>query len=199
MEKYKTVVIDPPWPMNCSKSPISLQKPERKPYLQRESIKSDLPYEQMTIDELQTFPIDDFAAPESLMFLWVTNKHILNGFRLLKYWGFTYHTILTWIKGQGFALWSPIMTHTEHILFAWRGNFRTLCPDMGTMKDYIITHYQLKHSQKPARFYQLLREWTPEPRIDIFARNAHYGFDGWGNEYVGNSDEGTLLEFMDDD
>jgi len=49
------------------------------------------------------------------------------------------------------------------------------------------------HSEKPARFYQLLRAWTPKPRIDIFARNAHEGFDGWGDEYVG---EGALAPYL---
>ena len=191
--KYKTVVIDPPWTLDCTKSPKTLMNRDRKPSLQRESIKTSLPYDTLDTQDIIDFPINDFADEESLLFLWVVNKHLRLGFEILDAWGFTYHTTLTWVKGQGFALWSPIMTHTEHILFAWRGNFRKLCHDMGVMKNYLVTNYQLKHSQKPARFYQLLRAWTPKPRIDIFARNAHEGFDGWGDEYVG---EGPLAPYL---
>jgi N6-adenosine-specific RNA methylase IME4 len=148
----------------------------------------------MNFQEIKDFPINEFAADDSLLFLWVINKYLREGFDVLEKWGFKYHNIFTWVKGQGFALWSPIMTHTEHILIAWRGNLRSLCPQMGVMKNYLMTNYQLKHSEKPAKFYQMLRAWTPEPRIDIFARQRHYGFDGWGDEYVG---EGPLAEWLE--
>lgn len=39
-----------------------------------------------------------------------------------------------------------------------------------------------EHSRKPDSFYEILRTNTPEPRIDIFARYRHFGFDSYGNE-----------------
>lgn len=38
------------------------------------------------------------------------------------------------------------------------------------------------HSQKPDEFYEILRRRTPAPRIDIFARRRHFGFDAHGNQ-----------------
>ena len=38
------------------------------------------------------------------------------------------------------------------------------------------------HSSKPDEFYNLIREMSPEPRIDIFARKSRVGFDTWGDE-----------------
>lgn len=39
-----------------------------------------------------------------------------------------------------------------------------------------------KHSEKPDVFYANILKVTNAPRIDIFARKRHYGFDAWGNE-----------------
>ena len=197
--KYKTVVIDPPWPIN-------FESAQRMNIVKRDVTNNHgyinkILYELSTIDDIITFPIDDFADDNSLLFLWATcgkieGRPILDiAFDIIKNWGFIYHTIITWVKPKGIAVFSPIRGITEHVLFAWRGNFRELTDNQnGVMTSALIeSGYELKHSQKPARFYQLLRAWTPEPRIDIFARNAHEGYDGWGDEYVG---EGPLAPFL---
>jgi N6-adenosine-specific RNA methylase IME4 len=184
MPKYKTVVIDPPWNIRNDKP---LQLPH-SPF-------PCLPYSTMNIEEIQAFPINHFADDECLLFLWVITSTIRDGFDILQDWGFRFHHILTWDKGSGHAIWSPIMGRTEHCLLGYRGNFRELTNNkMGVMQSLIKTTGVRKHSEKPARFYQLLRAWTPEPRIDIFARNHHEGFDGWGDEYVG---EGPLAEWLE--
>jgi len=182
-KKYKTVVVDPPWTINND-----------KPLVLPHSPFPCLPYSSMTPQDIQSFPIDEYADKAALLFLWVINSTIQEGFNLLFDWGFRFHHMITWDKGSGHAIWSPIMGRTEHCLFAYRGNFRELTDNkMGVMQSLITTGGVRTHSQKPPLFYQLLRAWTPEPRIDIFARNAHEGFDGWGDEYVG---EGPLQEFL---
>ena len=180
--KYKTVVIDPPWNL---KGTLDLVIPHG-PY-------PTLPYKSMTIEQLKQFPINDFAD-DALLFMWVIDSTLRDAFDILDAWGFKYHCLLSWDKGSGAAIWSPIMRRNEYCIFAYRGHFRDLTNNqMGVMQSQITTGGVRKHSQKPARFYQLLRAWTPEPRIDIFARNAHEGFDGWGDEYVG---DGPLQEFL---
>ena len=186
--KYKTVVIDPPWAMSVSKPP------DRAGRLH--TLSHNLEYNSMSIREITKFPIDDFAADECQLFLWVINGKIKgksgieHGFNILREWGFEYHNIITWVKSNCFALWSPILNKTEHVLYGFRGGLAR--DKMGVMKN-VFNAPVTKHSEKPAQFYQKLREWTPEPRIDLFARQAHYGFDGWGDEYVG---EGPLMEFL---
>ena len=201
--KYKTVVIYPPWNIaNIGLAPKAFQHPERKPYLQKQTMKDRLcdRYDTIESTNIIDFPIDEYASEECLLFLWVTNskddtgKPIIKlGFEILEAWGFIYHNTITWDKHNAFALWSPIQGQTEHCLFAYRGNFSKLTNKQNAVMRNLIAEPVKRHSQKPARFYQLLRAWTPTPRIDIFARNAHEGFDGWGDEYVG---EGPLAPYL---
>ena len=185
--KYKTVVIDPPWPIKIGKSPNSLKGSQ--------FLHDGFNYSTISLEGIRQFPIEDFAADICQLFIWVTTGKaegvpiIKFVFDLLEEWGFTYHQIITWVKTSGFCVFSPIRSVTEHILYAYRGR---LAEGYSHMTNAFTTTQQ-PHSQKPARFYQLLRAWTPTPRIDLFARNAHEGFDGWGDEYVG---EGTLKEFL---
>jgi len=185
--KYKTVVIDPPWPMKSATNPVTLDE-----FNYREK----LPYESMTTQEIITFPINDFADEDALIFLWVANGRTVDdepipalGFRCLLEWGFRYNSMIHWLKNQVNCLWSPIAITTETCLFGWRKQPLDL---INSMKN-VFEAPRGAHSEKPARFYQLLRAWTPEPRIDIFARNAHEGFVGWGDEYVG---EGPLAPYL---
>ena len=39
-----------------------------------------------------------------------------------------------------------------------------------------------EHRFKPDEFYELIKQVSPEPRIDIFICEARDGFDQWGNE-----------------
>jgi len=200
--KYKTVVIDPPWPVVTTTKSI---KNKRHNTLKPNPL-SVMPFSTMTLDEIRQFPINDFADDESLLFLWVINSKcedtpiIKFGFDLFDKWGFTYHQIITIEKRTGVPLRSPFLPMTEHCLVGYRGNFHSLTMNQYNKMRTIIKHNHVglghvaPHSQKPPLFYQLLRSWTPEPRIDIFARNAHDGFDGWGDEYVG---EGPLQEFLE--
>ena len=191
--KYKTVVIDPPWPLKHATKPIKMG--ERNP--KHIQFKESLPYEYMSTEEILSFPIDDFATDDALLFLWVANGRTVDdepipalGFRCLQEWGFRYNSMIHWLRNQVTCLWSPLAITTEMCLFGWRKQPLDL---INSMKN-VFEAPRGAHSEKPARFYQLLREWTPEPRIDIFARNAHEGFDGWGDEYVG---EGPLAEWLE--
>jgi N6-adenosine-specific RNA methylase IME4 len=189
--KYRTVVVDPPWPVNQGASKLDS--------LQGSSL-HDLPYSTVSEADIFTFPINDFAAERCLLFLWATTGRTVEGdivleqaFQIVKAWGFRYRVMLYWDKqGDGIPKpWTPYRCTIEPILFCTRG-IAHVAP-YGRCID-IFRAPQTSHSRKPARFYQMLGRWTPTPRIDLFARNAHEGFEGWGQEYVG---EGPLLEFIE--
>jgi len=201
MTKYKTVVIDFPWMTKGDRVNDRTIKYNRKPIYRRTLSNAD--YDLMNDEEIRNFPIDDYAAKTSLLFLWVTNGQTKEGtpiielaLEIIKKFGFKFKTIITWCKPQGVGLFSPVIVMTEHCLFAFRGSWNSLInKQYGVMSNYFNTTNQVYHSQKPYKFYQLLRSWTPKPRIDLFARNAHEGFDGWGNEYVG---KGPLMEYLEE-
>lgn len=67
----------------------------------------------------------------------------------------------------------------ELVIFGYKGKFNINTGD----GSYIPTCFKglnKKHSQKPDEFYERLRSRTSEPRIDIFARRRHFGFDVYG-------------------
>jgi len=167
--KYKTVVIDPPWKLNKFNSKIS------KKYTR---CSAELPYETMTDEEILNFPINDFADDQCDLFLWVTKSKIHFGFHLLEKWGFHYANFFVWNKVLGLCH-NGVHSITEYVIYAYRGKNGL------NYKKPIDSYFKEKrshHSQKPNKFYTMIRNVTTEPRIDIFARKRHYGFDAWGNQ-----------------
>jgi len=70
------------------------------------------------------------------------------------------------------------MYNTEHILFGRVGSLQLLKNGLKLAFQAPIT----KHSEKPEVFYGLVREVSPKPRLEMFQRKNHEGFEGWGNE-----------------
>ena len=178
MKKYNTIVIDPPW--NLTPVTNTLKTIHFK-------CKESLPYKTMSDNELRSFPLNDFAADNCQLFLWVTHSTLLFGLELLKIWGFKYHCLITWDKTKGLSMWG-FNRRTEFIIFAFKGKIDIKQKNISFPT--VFKEASTTHSVKPKLFYELLLKSTPEPRIDIFARKKHYGFDAWGNQV----DETPTLE-----
>ena len=84
---------------------------------------------------------------------------------------------MTWVKNVGFTPYS-FMYSTEHILFGRIGFLELL--KKGKRLDFSAKVRE--HSRKPDEFYNLVREVSPEPRIDIFSREKREGFDQYGDQ-----------------
>ena len=163
--KYATTVIDPPW---------KIQPYRLKGFGGCET----LPYETMADAEILDFPIDDFAAERSLLFLWTTSGKLPAALAISTLWGFKYLATLAWDKiaqlnGNGLG------HRLEYAVIATRGGAAL---DFDYPLPTLIKERKRQHSRKPDKFYQLLLKSTPAPRIDIFARYRHYGFEAWGDE-----------------
>jgi len=169
MPKYKTIVIDPPWKVNCNLKNTKFYRCGKP-----------MPYKMMSDEELIKFPINDFAEEQCDLFIWATLTKIPIAINLLKEWGFKYHILLTWNKTNGIGL-NGFHRKTELVVYGYRGKMGI---ERGKGK-YIPTLFEEKlttHSTKPNIFYSLIKERTQSPRIDIFARKRHDGFDTWGDE-----------------
>lgn len=162
--KYQTIVIDPPWQM---------EKIQREKY--PEQVGFDYPT--MTEDELAAFPVPEIAEDDCHLYLWTTHKHLPMALRLAQAWGFRYQCVMTWVKNVGFTPYSW-MYSTEHVLFCRKGSLDLL--QNGRRLDFHASRRE--HSRKPDEFYDLVRECSPGPRIDIFSREKRDGFDQYGNE-----------------
>ena len=163
--KYKTIVIDFPWPVKTNFS--------KKGYNPK-----GLGYDVMSYDAIMNYDIDEYADTQCDLFIWVTHTTLPIGLEYAKKWGFKYHCLITWDKTKG-----PVMLGfnriTEYCIYCYRGNMGIKqTKSIPTM----IREKSKGHSIKPRQFYDILLKQTQEPRIDIFSRKKHIGFDSWGNQ-----------------
>lgn len=163
--KFRTVIVDPPWPVK------KILRVER--LLQEE----ELDYTTWTIQQIKEFPIEQVMAEDCHVYLWTTHKFLPAAFEVFEAWGVNYECLLTWIKNVGFTPFSW-MYSTEPILFGRRGSLGLL--RKGERVDFYGKVRE--HSRKPDEFYELVKRVSPAPRIDLFGREKRDGYEVWGNE-----------------
>ena len=155
--KYRTLVIDVPWQYPGEHR----ARPE---------------YATMTQNELLDLPVQKLADNDAHLYLWSNNRTIPEAVELMAAWGFTFVTLLTWIK-PSIGLGSYFRGTTEHCLFGVRGNLITRPPHD------IPTHFEAskaRHSVKPEEFYRLVERASYPPFVDVFARKTRPGWACWG-------------------
>lgn len=167
--RYKTVVIDPPWP-----GPGEIYDP-------RAHVRRPIPYSTMTGVQLAAIQVPKLVLPGAQLWLWVPSRHVGDAFLLLQLWGFRYRGLFVWLKPLGtgrsmrhqveFLLWG-VMKGSK--LPRWKGVpvqvHRWKHPGRG------------HHSEKPAEAYVMIRTLSEPKRVDLFARQRRPGFDAWGIE-----------------
>lgn len=164
--KYRTIIIDPPWPV---KKIERNKRPNQGLYLD---------YPIMTLEEIEALLIPELADEDGChIYLWITHKYLFSAPRMFEAWGADYECPLTWIKNVGFTPYSW-MYSTEHCLFARIGSLPLV--KLGKRLDFRAKVRE--HSRKPDEFYNLVKEVSPEPRIDMFSREKRKGFDQYGCE-----------------
>ncbi len=176
-EFYSTIVADPPWwygrswDTGSDKSQAFKRCPNAKP----------MQYPQMKTSDIIKLPVADITGKNCDLYLWVTQKYLPDGFKVLEKWGFKYCQTLTWCKspmgtGQG-GLYCPT---TEFLLLGRKGKM----PIGKTRKDstWWKIKRQLRHSQKPEFFQNMIEAQSNGPRIELFARRKRSGWHVWGNE-----------------
>lgn len=165
---YRCIVIDPPWPMERIEREVRPNQPDV------------LDYPTMSLDEIGTLPIGRMAAEDGAhIYLWTTQKFLPAAFGLFEKWGVRYECLLTWLKPGGMTPYSW-QYNTEHCLFGHIG--KSPLERMGLKIGFDAP--RTGHSIKPDRFYEMVREASPEPRLEMFARASRKGFDAWGNEGI---------------
>ena len=168
MQKYKTILADPPWPLEWGYR-------KRRPNSQKRA----MPYPTMTLDEIQKLPIRGLADDNCHLWLWTTNTHLKNGFEVMEAWGFKYLAPIIRVKPSGCGNWFVHVTQT--LLMGYRGRLN-FPAGAKYKKNLIFTTCPKRHSQKPSISFDFIESISSEPRIELFARNRRFGWDAWGNE-----------------
>lgn len=162
--KFATIVIDPPWDWGDEgdQDQLGRARPD---------------YATMSIDELCKLPVRDLADEDCHIYLWITNRSLPKGFRLLDAWGFRYITALTWVKPH-FGMGNYFRGQSEHILFGVKGSQPLKRKDVGTI--FSAPRGPNGHSSKPVEFYELVESCSPGPHLEMFSRCEREGWKTWG-------------------
>lgn len=185
MNRYTTIVADPPWPYSTpGKIGASLEhRPNRDKTLGAGNAGSRSRYGAMEIEDICAIPVP--VEDNAHLYLWFTNTFAVEAHTIAKAWGFRPMTILTWTKirradGQpSMKMGYYFRGATEHVLFGVRGSLR-LRTSRALPTGYLWPREQ--HSVKPEAFYALVEEASPPAYLELFARRNRLGWDAWGNE-----------------
>lgn len=166
-KKYTTIYADPPWPERGG------GKIKRG---------ADRHYNPMSIKDIKALPVKIIGDTNCHLYLWVTNNFLPEGLEVMKSWGFTYKTTITWGKDK-IGLGQYFRGQTEHCLFGVRGSLAyKIIDEKRQQGTTLLMANRLKHSQKPEGMRNLIEKVSYAPYIELFARDDFEGWDAWGNE-----------------
>lgn len=170
--KYKTIYADPPWMEHGGGK------------IQRGA---DRHYPLMATKEIMALPVRELADPEGChLYLWTTNNFLPDALEVVRAWGFQYVTMITWMKDrQGLGQYYRGLT--EHCIFARTKQKLPYKLHDGKRVQGVTGFYapKGKHSEKPEEMRSMIERVSYGPRLELFARKAHDGWDVWGNEVDG--------------
>jgi N6-adenosine-specific RNA methylase IME4 len=132
----------------------------------------------MTMENIKALKIP--AAEDCVLFLWATAPMLDKGIETLRAWGFDYVSNYVWVKDKiGLGHWNR--NKHEHLLIGTRGSIPA--PAMGTQHESVIAAPRTRHSAKPAAVREMIEGMFPSlPRLEMFSRGSHEGWDCWGAE-----------------
>ncbi len=134
--------------------------------------------------EIAARPVGDIASEDCVLFLWATVPMLPDALTVMEAWGFRYVSQCVWVKDRpgeqrGPGYWFTV--EHEILLVGTRGNIPA--PALGTQWRSVIIAPVGEHSEKPDVFYELIESYYPNlPKIELNARRARAGWEGWGNE-----------------
>ena len=173
-KKYNIIYADPPWPYNESGSNAKVKNRH---------------YPTMQLDEICSLPVRNLQAEKCILFLWVTAPRLPMAFEVIRAWGFVYHSLgFDWLKvsSAGNPIINPGYYTRQNNEFCLIGvppeKERRIKPLVHDVRAPIIAERR-EHSRKPDEVREaIVRICGDLPRIELFARQKHEGWDVWGNE-----------------
>lgn len=168
--KYRTIVADPPWPIEWHGGGIG----------RHHSIKG-LGYSAMTMDDIHALPVASLADANAALFLWITaplNREGI-GASVARAWGFRPVGEFIWHKGMRIAGYFPRICH-EVMLVCVKGKLKF--SDASYVSSVQRWPAVRRHSQKPEAAMDLIEQVSPGPYVELFSRRHRLGWDVWGNE-----------------
>jgi N6-adenosine-specific RNA methylase IME4 len=177
--KYNVIYADPPWSYKNYNYATTKGGQRAKRGCEKE-------YSTMNIEDIKALPIQELAADDCLLFMWVTFPLLQEGIDTIEAWGFEYKTIaFNWVKKNkksdslfwGMGNWTR--SNSEICLLGIKGKPKRECAGVHSV---IIAPIE-QHSKKPEIIRdRIVKLCGDVPRVELFARQKADGWDSWGNE-----------------
>lgn len=166
------MVADPPW--NYARTGVTFVDQESGEFLSR-----TVPYQTMSVYEIAALPVKAMAEKDAHLYLWTTQRYLVDAFWIAEAWGFKASCVIVWCKRpHGFNVGGTFMSTVEFVLFCRRGSLKAK-----TRIDRQWFEWSRgAHSAKPEAFIDLVEQVSPGPYVELFARRHRLGWDVWGNE-----------------
>lgn len=182
MKKYNIIYADPAWSYDKKIG---------------QGVADDI-YTTMPIESIKALPIQSISADDCFLFIWVTFPMFQEGLDVIKSWGFEYKTLgFSWIKTNKrqvgsqtsflpvdtidtfFGIGHYTKSNCEVCLIGKKGNPKVI---NNTVSSVIMAPLR-GHSRKPDEVRDnIVKLCGNLPRVELFARQKHSGWDSWGNE-----------------
>ena len=172
IKKYNIIYADPPWSYRSGNV-----KGAAKNH-----------YPTMTDQAIYDLPVGEIADDNAVLFLWATFPKLIEAFKTMKAWGFSYKTCaFVWVKqnrkseGLFFGLGYWTRGNAEICLLGVKGK-----PKRVSARIFQIVLSRIReHSRKPDEVRERIVELMGNlKRVELFAREKIEGWDSWGNEVV---------------
>ncbi|ARB05726.1 DNA methyltransferase [Synechococcus virus S-ESS1] len=185
---YGVIYADPPWSFKTYSNRDEGTVPHRS---------SEAPYRSMTAEQLVLLPVEEVAAKDCVLHMWVISSHIDQALALGRAWGFTFKSLgLVWVKTQkgdpetpkmGMGKW--FRQEVEMCLLFTRG--KPSRASAGVRQT--ILEPAREHSRKPDVGYERVEALSAGPYLEMFSRSSRPGWDCMGDQ-VGKFDPLDPLE-----
>ena len=183
MEKFNIIYADPPW------------KYRSRNIHSKFGGGAAAHYNLMTMEEIKNLPINELAAENCALFLWVTFPLLDEQIKMFKEWGFTYKTLgFSWIKTNKndkkpcFGVGYYTKSNCEVCLLGIKGQMKPVSNKVSS----VIISERREHSRKPDEIRDKIVELFGDiPRLELFARKKFDGWKAWGNEIDSDIDMET--------
>ena len=190
---WKAVAADPPWDMGMV--------PRRRK--KSSSWWAASPYRTMSVEMIRALDVARIMAPDSWLFVWAPSRLVATAWEVARAWGAKPVGVRVWHKTDGGPQMPGQWRHdAEFVVVGRYGQAKWLdtrgfpavfaaprprrtgpcrCEVTGIRRCSSCPP-RFEHSAKPACFYSDLARRCEGPRLDMFARRRHPGWEPWGDE-----------------
>ena len=183
-QKFGVIIADPPWSFN-----------DKLKYTGEVKRAADNFYPTLNLTEIKKLPINELAAENAILGLWVPSAFLQAGMDVMSAWGFNYKQLC--IGGNtsknnplnlAFGMGRLARNCHEPLLVGVKGKYTKFLKNHSQRN--LFMHPTMKHSQKPESIQTSLDKMFPDwEKLEIFARRDRSGWTCIGNEAPGTHGE----------